>query len=672
MTADTSIAVMLFDKFSPTLKALSNNTKAFDKDMQRLEETCAAYEKTQESLIKDITTLKSKLVESNDKVRDATKAWKANKDELTKGMLDKAIKEQTEYENKLNDTEMALKSQRKAVLGLAGDIRKAGNQDGFGTMAGLTKGLFQTEIGKMFSESLGGAASAALSSSIGEPAARFMSGALSGVISGATMGMKLGPKGAVVGGLLGGLSGVVSGATQIGQAKDDAFKTYVQESFDTVTGERAADIAGGSSIAAGREQKQLAFSTLLGSDEAAAGFLSNVKDMAAQTNYTYDEITGYAKSLVKPFGTEKSLDILTKLSDTSAALSLNESDNSVLIAGLTRMKLTDKTTMEYLNYFSERGIDVYAALSKWGDAAQVAKKVSSGKIKGSEAVEEILNYLEEQYGGLSERMAGTYEGMLGNLEDARANAQEAYGIGYNEARKEGLAAETAWQNSGEMDEINQAMGAWQASLENSKEQFIREAQQVVLETEEYKAAMAAGTDEGYAEAGRMLMEAKVRGMNEYNASEGAQLALESERALAANIREDTAGNQDYWDAGYEKGQWFTKGLASALRFGGEGITTEDVTEVLKEGDIQKSIELLGGQGYAYGLERVPYDNFPALLHQGERVLTAAQARAQDRAGGGGIIVNMSGVTIREEADIDKLARAFVAQAQRAALLSAPA
>lgn len=35
-------------------------------------------------------------------------------------------------------------------------------------------------------------------------------------------------------------------------------------------------------------------------------------------------------------------------------------------------------------------------------------------------------------------------------------------------------------------------------------------------------------------------------------------------------------------------------------------------------------------GYAYGLDYVPYDEFPALLHQGERVLTAAEARTMDR------------------------------------------
>lgn len=36
------------------------------------------------------------------------------------------------------------------------------------------------------------------------------------------------------------------------------------------------------------------------------------------------------------------------------------------------------------------------------------------------------------------------------------------------------------------------------------------------------------------------------------------------------------------------------------------------------------------KSYAYGIDRVPYDNFPSLLHEGERVLTAREARAQDK------------------------------------------
>ena len=73
----------------------------------------------------------------------------------------------------------------------------------------------------------------------------------------------------------------------------------------------------------------------------------------------------------------------------------------------------------------------------------------------------------------------------------------------------------------------------------------------------------------------------------------------------------------------------------------------------------KSATRSGARGYAVGLDRVPYDNFPALLHQGERVLTANEARAQDREGGRQIVVNISGEWhVRSDADVDAIAGAL--------------
>lgn len=59
------------------------------------------------------------------------------------------------------------------------------------------------------------------------------------------------------------------------------------------------------------------------------------------------------------------------------------------------------------------------------------------------------------------------------------------------------------------------------------------------------------------------------------------------------------------------------------------------------------VDTNGAKGYATGLNYVPFDNFPALLHRGEAVLTAAEARAWRNGGygatpamaGGGITIN---------------------------------
>ena len=74
----------------------------------------------------------------------------------------------------------------------------------------------------------------------------------------------------------------------------------------------------------------------------------------------------------------------------------------------------------------------------------------------------------------------------------------------------------------------------------------------------------------------------------------------------------------------------------------------------------------GGAGsspkHAAGLKRVPYDGYVAELHEGERVLTRVEA--DKRSGGSVTIAKLADqIVVREEADIDKIARALVRNMQ---------
>ena len=673
MAEEVGIVMSLYDRVSPTLKSIAGSSKAFDKTLDDLEASLKSYGQAQDALVSKSASLKKAMAESNLKVQEAQKSYKKLKDETSKGALDAAIDEQTRLRQELQETEGAIqanssayKALYKAAQNAAAGISKADNRAAAagtaGDTGGLLAGLRSAGLTKMLGDSLAQAANIGIESMLGQPTATAVSSLVSGIASGAAVGSIAGPAGMAIGALVGGISGAISGGAQIFQAQDDAFKSYVQEGAEGQLSARDTAVASGSSIAGSREQKQLAFSTLLGSDQAAEAFLGRVKSMAAKTNYTYDEITGYAKSLVGPFGAEASLGILNTLSDASAALSLNESDNQMLIKGLSRMKLQDKTTREYLDYFSERGVDVYEALSRWGDAATVAEKVTAGQIKGSDAAQAILDYMDEQYGGLSEKMANTYEGMMGNLEDARANAEEAYGIGYNAERREGVQAETEWLESGAMDEANKAIGAWQARLENEKERYVREAVKGMMETDEYQQAQAEGDA---AEMGRLIMQAKVKGMSEYNASDGAQEALAAEKALVAGIRDDASLNADYWDAGYEKGQEYTKGLAASIQWfqNQEMGRALDPTSAAYAQSLEDNAKILSS--HAYGLNRVPYDNFPALLHEGERVLTAREARQADQGGGTAVSISGNMFIVRQESDVSAIAEELLRRIETA-------
>jgi hypothetical protein len=76
-----------------------------------------------------------------------------------------------------------------------------------------------------------------------------------------------------------------------------------------------------------------------------------------------------------------------------------------------------------------------------------------------------------------------------------------------------------------------------------------------------------------------------------------------------------------------------------------------------------------GNSHADGLENVPYDNYPALLHEGERVLTAREAR-QESSTPINVTITGNSFTVRSDDDIselaDQVASAFAEKFRRVA------
>lgn len=702
---DVSIALSAKDNFSQTLRKLANAASTSVNDVDALQKSLTKLNNTRTNLKLDLSRAKSEL-------REAEKRFKATGDAADElALKDKQI----EFDNltsQLKAVSSSAQAAEKNMMSLAGTNSKLSNRASgsgkSGSMWGTLGGALATAgFGDMLSGSLSQAAGAFLGSYYGASDGAAIESVLGGAISGASMGAAAGSIipgvgtaiGAAVGGAIGAVSGGIEAAAQKFTEKDEAFKSYVQESVEGVLDEQAQALTSGSAIAGTREQTRMAFSKALGGDEAADAYLEQVREMASRTNYTYDEITGYTKQLLNSYDPSEIFEVLGDLSDATAGLNLNSSDVSLWVSGLNRMRITDKTTMEYLNYFSERGLNVYEALSKalGVQESAVQELVSNGNVSGTTAADAILNYISEQYGGLSERLASSYEGLMGNIEDANADLQAAMGEGYNEARKAGLQEQLDWMNGemgASMQQAYEQIGAFQASLENTREQMVRDAMNAVMTgvlpeegfeaqigrlqemAEEYASAAqiaaaqpadSEAAQQAQADMGRLLAEAQVMAQNEYSASEGAQILLESQLSLAQTVAADTSADSTYYNAGQRLGQQYTQGISAAITsYRPPSVTLPSVS--VAGGTTSRATggsHLTGATSpyRAIGENRVPRDNTLYLLHEGERVLTAREARAADRKeSGGNVVVNMGGnYTVRKDSDIDAIAEAVAAR-----------
>ena len=481
-----SLYFTMRDGASQVLSAIGDKTKALDKETQSLAQSQLALQKANEPLIKRQTELKTALEKSQVAVKDARKEYRNLKDEASGNALRAAIEEQEEIKRSLQDVESQLKSNIKTSNEYREALRKSSAENNTPENS-LLSTLGQAGVWSTLGGVAGDWATTLAGSALGSAGGSLFGSALGMAGQGAAIGTMIGGPGVgtAVGAALGGLVGAISGLTQTFEDQDAAFKEYYGELADAVSQQTEEMISSGSTIAGSREQTQRAFAQRFGSDAAADEYLGRAQEMAARTNYGYDEITGYSKLLLNSYDPEDVFGVLQSLSDATAALALTSSDVEVMISGLSRMRTTGKATQEYLNYFSERGVDVYSALASatGADRSQIAEMVTGGDISGETAAQAILDYIDQEYGGLSEDLMSTYDAMADNLADIKATIEAAGGEGYNEARKEGLAAE-ADAYGGALGEavsyISAIAGQNQAYLENLSEQYQREALSAVL------------------------------------------------------------------------------------------------------------------------------------------------------------------------------------------------
>lgn len=652
MGRDISICFAFKDQFT---SGLLKSKKGLEEMKKKVEDTAGKIDE----LNKRKGTIHVDATKARRELKDAEKALDG-----TKEAADRLAEAKYNFENIQTELRSVSKEAKQAEKDLA-DLNDAmqrnqnrassGGSGGDSILSKLAAAGATQMVGQLATQAL----QQSVESAFGSEASTMLSGILGGATSGAAIGSAVAPGiGTAIGGAVGGLVGAATGALNIQAGREDVLKSAVQEVYGSAWDAVTAPLSGGIATAADREQQELAFGTLLGSSEDAKTWLDTLVEKAAVTPFGFSDLTSMSKTLLSyGVGTDEQNLWMQAIGDAGSARGITGEGLTAIATYLGRMSSTDKVTLENLDPLMERGINAveYLAENKGVSTAEIYDMISKNQLSGAEAARVIVEMMEKYNEGAMELQAQTYSGMVSTTEDNQEQVDAAMGEGYTAKRKEGLLAQTEWLDKGGTKDAYKLIGEYQASLENAKEEAVRKALDAASQTEEYRKALA---ENDGAEMGRILAEAQAQAEKAYRDDQGYQDLLESQKDSVDYIRHTLAEDGTWRTFGYDMGIEFSKGFKSAAEemedeIYGSGFFADTWEQLGNRWKRVLGIPVNAGANHADGLSYVPYDGYPARLHEGERVLTASEARGYGQ--GVSVSVTVNGLTVREEADVERIA-----------------
>ena len=664
---DVSIVFKASDKLSDSLRQMRKGVKSLETDVEH-------YKKLQQRVFEEKAQVKLDITQAKQNMKELEKAVRNG----SEGARDAFLEQQTALES-LNDEYKRLSNLQSEVLRGEKEIQttmsrnsnaNAGSGVGAGLIgaAGMMKSLAKAGLGSM----LGGAAGDLLGNMTSSAFGSTIGGAVGSIggnaLSGAAMGSIAGPIGTAVGAAVGGLTGAIQALNNKQQQADDLFRNEVQSLYNTTTAEMQDKISNGSAYAAERENYKRNYASMT-DDETGKKLYESIMKYGDTTPYDTSVMLGKGMEMLS-YGIDKKnvpefMDIIGNIAmgDANKFSGLSYAISQSMAAG--KLNAQDKNQMVGYGFNPLE----FVAKNQGVSIAEATKMMSDGKITSDMLVEALRTATSEgeRYHDAVNAMSDTFSGLQGQLESAKKNIEIAMGEGYNEARKKGMEKEIEAYNGdlGEkMKNASSMVGAYEAEMENQYQQSIINAMQDATKRIE---------EEGLTgiEAEKVMWEAKTQAEIDYKNSEEYQKKLQAEKSLVANIQSSLTESGEYVKFGQAMADQFSKGWQS----GRLSNATSDVRAQISKEGVSGYINSIFANAYkgtpggvsssrkhAAGLKRVPYDGYVAELHEGESVLTRVEA---DKEGGGSVTIAKLAdqIVVREEADIDKIARALVRNMQ---------
>jgi tape measure domain-containing protein len=189
---------------------------------------------------------------------------------------------------------------------------------------------------------------------------------------------------------------------------------------------------GKSVISAGMaaEQSQVAFSTLLGSGEKAKVFLGELQEFAGETPFEFNDLEDASKRMLAfGFSAEQILPMMTAVGGATSGLGAGAEGVNRVVLALGQMQAKAKASSQEMMQLTETGIPAweYLASAMGMTTGEAMKMVEKGLVPAEQAINAILQGMEQDFGGMMAAQMNTAAGGASNLADALDQLKKGLG-----------------------------------------------------------------------------------------------------------------------------------------------------------------------------------------------------------------------------------------------------
>ncbi len=499
--------------------------------------------------------------------------------------------------------------------------------------------------------------------------------AFNGAIGGAAMGAALGPLGAVIGGVVGLLGGIITDSIHKYEEKQDIYRDIVGTTADNILTGIQDDVHAGSEIFAARENVKNEMISMIGKDEGERAY-NSISNLTKQTSFDFNSITSAYTSMLQ--SGYDGMQINGLIYDLER-FGVSTKEMTSIVASFNQLNGSEIVEEGIIASLANSGIDVYSLLSDNMDIDQESLKamISSGEMSGREVAEQLMSaFVHAAVSDISAKEK-TFTDIQAELNKQKEDLNAIAGESYNEARKKSMQNEIGWydENSSKMSDMYSIAGEWQAQQDSAQEKYKQVALEAMVNSAEYKTAIRQEDKETLLS---LYSQAMASATAQYYNSEEYGSLMTAQEIILKETQGELYVIGDVVEDMYELIDQRTLVMrASEVEDKKIGLTMEEIKargwtwfDNGEGGYIYDETwrpvtgyKLIGE--HATGISRVPYDGYRAILHEGERVITASKAKESERTKGG---VNIGNINITASGainDDETFARMLASQLEKA-------